>query len=58
MIGDMIVVDAVVHPHDLSAGNQNPGAAAQLEAVYAAHRMSFDPGNAHCRRPLPNSSVR
>jgi len=36
MIRDMIVVDAMVHPYDLAPENQNP-AAAQLQAVYAAH---------------------
>ena len=42
MIDDMLVVDAVVHPYNLAPRNQNPAAAAQLEAVYAAHCMSFD----------------
>ena len=45
MIEDMIVVDAVVHPYDLAPQNQDPAARAQLETVYAAHRMSFDPPN-------------
>jgi uncharacterized protein len=42
MIGDAIVVDAVVHPYDLSAENQNPAAQAQLDAVFAAHEISMD----------------
>jgi uncharacterized protein len=42
MIGSNIVVDAVVHPWNLSPANQNPQAGAQLEAVYAAHRLSSD----------------
>ena len=46
MIEDMIVVDAVVHPYDLAPQNQDPAAQAQLETVYAAHRLSFDPPNA------------
>jgi len=46
MINDMVVVDAVVHPYNLSPANQDPAAKAQLESVYAAHRMSFDARNA------------
>src|ERR1700738_2349831 len=42
MIGDKIVVDAVVHPYDLAPSNQIPSAQQQLEAVYAAHRMASD----------------
>jgi predicted TIM-barrel fold metal-dependent hydrolase len=42
MIAGHVVVDAVVHPWNLSPQNQNPGAAAQLEAVYAAHKLSSD----------------
>jgi predicted TIM-barrel fold metal-dependent hydrolase len=42
MIKDMLVVDAVVHPYDLSAANRVESYQAQLDAVYAAHRMSFD----------------
>lgn len=40
MIGDAVVVDAVVHPYNLSAENQNPAAVEQLEAVYAAHLLA------------------
>lgn len=40
MIGDAVVVDAVVHPYNLSPGNQAPDAAEQLEAVYAAHLLA------------------
>jgi hypothetical protein len=47
VIDAMLVVDAVVHPYDLSPANQDPAAKAQLETVYAAHRLSFDPGHAH-----------
>lgn len=46
MIGDSIVVDAVVHPYNLALDNQNPAAREQLETVYAAHCLSFDPGHA------------
>lgn len=42
MINDMLVVDAIIHPYNLSPANQTPGYESQLEAVYAAHRMSFD----------------
>jgi len=42
MIDNMLVIDAVVHPYDLSEENQVPAYRAQLDAVYAAHRMSFD----------------
>src|SRR5262249_36033410 len=42
MIDDMLVVDAVVHPYNLSPENQVPEYKAQLDAVYAAHRMCFD----------------
>ncbi|HEX3913392.1 MAG TPA: amidohydrolase family protein [Steroidobacteraceae bacterium] len=45
MIGDKIVVDAVVHPWNLGVENQNPEAEAQLEAVYAAHQLSVDPAH-------------
>ena len=43
MIGDTVVVDAVVHPYDLAPDNQNPQARAQLDAVYAAHGLAADP---------------
>jgi predicted TIM-barrel fold metal-dependent hydrolase len=42
MINDMMVVDAVVHPYDLGAANRVASYQAQLDAVYAAHRLSFD----------------
>src|ERR1700677_2446240 len=42
MIGNQIVVDAVVHPWNLAKSTQNPEATAQLEAVYAAHQLSSD----------------
>jgi hypothetical protein len=38
----MLVIDAVVHPYDLCEENQVPAYREQLDAVYAAHRMSFD----------------
>ncbi|MFC9427008.1 amidohydrolase family protein [Streptomyces sp. NPDC056987] len=40
MIGDTVVVDAVVHPYNLSSENRNPDAAEQLESVYAAHLLA------------------
>jgi hypothetical protein len=40
MIDNAVVVDAVVHPYNLSPANQNPEAREQLEAVYAAHRLA------------------
>ncbi|MPY47497.1 amidohydrolase family protein [Streptomyces acidicola] len=40
MIGDTVVMDAVVHPYNLSAANRNPDAGEQLEAVYAAHLLA------------------
>ena len=46
MIGDMVVVDAVVHPYNLARENQDPAASAQPDAVYAAHRMSEPMGRA------------
>jgi uncharacterized protein len=42
MIDNMLVIDAVVHPYDLSEENQVPAYRSQLDAVYAAHGMSFD----------------
>jgi uncharacterized protein len=35
--GPVIVVDAVVHPYNLSPANQNPAAMSQLESVHASH---------------------
>ncbi len=46
MIGDRIIVDAVVHPWNLGPENRNNDAIAQLEAVYAAHRLALDPSHA------------
>lgn len=42
MIGDRIIVDAVFHPWNLSAQNQNPLARPQIEAVYASHALAVD----------------
>ena len=42
MIDNMLVIDAVVHPYDLSESNQVAAYRSQLDAVYAAHGMSFD----------------
>ncbi len=39
----MVVVDAVVHPYNLDAGNRAPGSEPQHEAVYAAHEMATRP---------------
>jgi uncharacterized protein len=43
MIEGDVVVDAVVHPYDLSARNRNPQADAQLESVYRAHVLATGP---------------
>jgi uncharacterized protein len=40
MIRDMVVVDAVVHPYNLSPANQDPDGTAQLEALYASHQLA------------------
>lgn len=40
MIRDMVVVDAVVHSYNLSPANQVPDGTAQLEALYASHRLA------------------
>ena len=37
-----MIVDAVVHPWNMSPENQNPAAQAQIDAVYASHRLSCD----------------
>jgi predicted TIM-barrel fold metal-dependent hydrolase len=42
VIGESIVVDAVVHPYNLAASNQNSAAQPQLDAVYAAHVLATD----------------
>jgi uncharacterized protein len=46
MIDDMIIVDAVVHPWNMSPENQNPAAQAQIDAVYASHKLSYDEAHA------------
>jgi predicted TIM-barrel fold metal-dependent hydrolase len=43
MIGDAVVVDAVVHPYNVAQENQNPDAHEQLEAVYGAHVVATGP---------------
>jgi predicted TIM-barrel fold metal-dependent hydrolase len=49
MIGDALVADAVVHPYNLAPANQEPTARAQLDAVYAAHRLATDEAHAEYR---------
>lgn len=49
MIDDKVIVDAVVHPWNMSPENQNPAAQAQIDAVYASHRLSYDEGHAEYR---------
>lgn len=46
MTGDTVIVDAVVHPWNMSPENQNPDAQAQIDAVYASHRLSYDAAHA------------
>lgn len=46
MNGDMVIVDAVVHPWNMSPENQNPDAQAQIDAVYASHKLSYDSAHA------------
>ncbi|WP_068071556.1 amidohydrolase family protein [Novosphingobium lentum] len=46
MIDDMIIVDAVVHPWNMSPENQNPLAQPQIDAVYASHKLSYNAANA------------
>jgi predicted TIM-barrel fold metal-dependent hydrolase len=41
VLADRVVVDAVVHPFNVGPENQAPGAEAQLEALYGAHRIAF-----------------
>lgn len=45
MIDDMIIVDAVVHPWNMSPENQNPASQPQIDAVYASHKLSYDEAN-------------
>lgn len=40
MLDSTVVVDAVVHPYNLGPDNPAEAATAQLEAVYAAHRLT------------------
>ena len=42
----MVIVDAVVHPWNMSPENQNPDAKAQIDAVHASHRLSVDAAHA------------
>jgi len=46
MIGDMFVMDAVVHPWNLGPANQDPNALDVLEAVYGSHRLALDQAHA------------
>jgi uncharacterized protein len=46
VIGDAFVADAVVHPYNLALVNQEPSAQAQLDSVYAAHRLATDEAHA------------
>jgi uncharacterized protein len=41
-----MIVDAVVHPWNMSPENQNPAAQAQIDAVYASHKLSYDAAHA------------
>ena len=41
-----MIVDAVVHPWNMSPENQNPAAQAQIDAVYASHKLSYDEAHA------------
>lgn len=43
MLDGTVVVDAVVHPYNLDASNQNPAAREQLESVYGAHVYATGP---------------
>ena len=47
MIDDMVIVDAVVHPWNMSRKNQNPAAQDQIDAVYASHELSYDEAHAN-----------
>jgi predicted TIM-barrel fold metal-dependent hydrolase len=46
MMNGELIIDAVVHPYDLSSANRNAQSWTQLEAVYAAHRLSVDADHA------------
>jgi uncharacterized protein len=41
-----VIIDAVVHPWNMSPENQNPAAQAQIDAVYASHKLSYDEAHA------------
>ena len=41
-----MIVDAVVHPWNMAPDNQNPAAQAQIDAVYASHKLSYDADHA------------
>jgi uncharacterized protein len=41
-----MIVDAVVHPWNMSPENQNPVAQQQIDAVYASHKLSYDAAHA------------
>jgi predicted TIM-barrel fold metal-dependent hydrolase len=45
VIDEMIIVDAVVHPWNMSPENQNPMSQPQIDAVYASHKLSYDEAN-------------
>jgi predicted TIM-barrel fold metal-dependent hydrolase len=45
VLAGSLVVDAVVHPYNLSDANRDSSAAAQLEAVYAAHVLATGKDN-------------
>lgn len=47
MLDGQLIIDAVVHPWNMAPANQNPAAMAQVEAVYASHKLSFDEANSH-----------
>ncbi|WP_234180775.1 amidohydrolase family protein [Sphingopyxis sp. NFH-91] len=47
MLDGQLIIDAVVHPWNMSPENQNPAAMPQVEAVYASHKLSFDEANSH-----------
>jgi len=49
VIDQSLVVDAVVHPWNLSPENQNPAALDVLEAVHASHRLALDEAHAGYR---------
>ena len=42
MINDIVIVDAVVHPWNMSPENQNPDAPDAIAAVHGSHKLSVD----------------